>query len=287
MAAAREKTNFQVFTKKLFKRKLAVVGLIICIIVVFVAIFGPLISPYPPSKTIVSDRFMGPSATHLFGTDDLGRDVLSRMIEGARITLEVALGSVFIALLLGTLLGLISGFFGGIIDSIFSGLMDSIWAFPAIVLALAINVALGPSLGNILIAIGVVYTPSFYRLVRSRVLSISEMEYVMGARAIGLNNGKIIYRYILPNLAPTLIVQTTLNCAKAVIAETSLSFLGLGVPLPAASWGTMLKNGYAIMERAPWMSIFPGICIMLFVLGLNFLGDGLRDALDVRIREYK
>ena len=158
------------------------------------------------------------------------------------------------------------------------------WAFPAIILALAINTALGASLRNIFLAIGIVYTPNFCRLTRSRAIAIREKEYVTSARSIGLNDFKIITRYVLPNLSSTLIVQATLSCAKAVIAESSLSFLGLGVPLPMASLGTILKNGYGMMDRAPWLSIFPGLCIMILVMCLNFVGDGLRDALDVRIR---
>lgn len=276
--------NYQRFVKKLFKRKLAVVGLVICVVVFLITVFGPFICPYSPSETIVKDRYQPPSGTHYFGTDDLGRDVFSRVIDGARITVVVAIGSICIALVCGTILGLICGYYGGIIDNVISGLMDSLWAFPAIILALAINVALGPSLKNIFIAIGIVYIPNFCRLVRGQVLSIREMEYVMGARAIGLNDIKIIFRHILPNVYSVLIVQSTLSCAKAVIAESSLSFLGLGVPLPMASWGSMLKSGYPLLDRAPWMSIFPGLSIMLLVLGLNFLGDGLRDALDVRIR---
>lgn len=279
-----EKTHFQLFLKKLMKNKLAVFGLIVCLTVLFITAFGPLISPYSSTETIVKDRYQGPSAAHFFGTDDLGRDVFSRVIAGTRITVVVAILSVLIALICGTVLGLVAGYFGGIVDTVISGLMDAIWSFPAIILALAISAALGASLMNIFIAIGVVYTPNFCRLMRSRVLSIREMEYVMSAKATGLNDIEIIFRYVLPNAFSTLIVQTTLSCAKAIIAEASLSFIGLGVPLPMASWGSMLKSGYSLLERAPWLSIFPGLAIMLLVLGLNFLGDGLRDALDVRIR---
>ncbi|MHC1758988.1 MAG: ABC transporter permease [Negativicutes bacterium] len=277
-------TNFQRTLKKLFKRKLAVVGLAICLCILFITIFATWLSPYSASDTVVRDRFQGISVQHIFGCDELGRDVFSRILNGAQITFAVAVGSVGIALVCGTFLGLFSGFFGGFLDAIISGFMDALWAFPAIILALAINAALGASLENIYIAIGVVYIPDFCRIVRSRVLSIREMEYIMGAQAIGLSDSQIIFRYVIPNLSSTLIVQTTLCCAKAVIAEASLSFLGLGVPLPMASWGSMLKSGYPLLDRAPWLSIFPGLFIMLFVLGLNFLGDGLRDALDVRIR---
>ena len=277
------KTPFQKTMKRFFSRKLAILGLIICGVILFLAIFGNLICPYTAAETNVADRFQGPSSNHILGTDDLGRDVFARIIEGSTITLKTSLGAVCIALIIGTTLGLISGYFGGILDRIISGFMDALWAFPALILAMAINVALGASLRNILIAIGIVTIPNFFRIARSRTLSVREMEYISGAKAIGLNNFKIMYRYILPNMSSTLIVQFTLSCASAVLSEASLSFLGLGVPLPSASWGTMLKSGFSMMQRAPWLTIFPGLFIMLLVLGLNFIGDGLRDAMDVHI----
>ena len=280
----RERTNSEKILRRFFSRKVSVAGLIIFGLILLLAIFGDLICPYQPAKAIVKDRFQGPGAQHWFGTDDMGRDTFARIIDGARITLLIAGGSVAISMVFGTLLGLIAGYRKGALDTILSGLMDSLWAFPAIVLAMAISAALGGSTGNIIVAIGVVNIPDFYRIVRSRVLSIREMEYVTGARAIGLRDGKIIFRYVLPNLLSTLIVQATLTAAKAVLAEAGLSFLGLGVPLPRASWGTMLKSGYGLMQRTLWLSIFPGAFIMLLVMSLNFLGDGLRDALDIRIR---
>lgn len=270
--------------KKFTKSRVGMIGLFLCLMMLFIAAFAPWISPYDANEAVLRERFKAPSEAHLLGTDDLGRDVLSRLFAGARITVVVGICAVLIALVLGTLLGLISGYYGGKADLIISGLMDALWAFPAIILALAITAALGSSLMNIFIAIGIVYTPAFCRLTRSRVLTIREMEYVMGAKAIGRSNLSIIAKYVLPNLYSTLIVQMTLSSAQAIIAEASLSFLGLGIQLPAASLGSMLKTGYTYLMRAPWMSIYPGIAIMLLVLGLNFLGDGLRDALDVRIR---
>lgn len=272
------------FFHKFRKSKLAMVGTFICIVVVFVALTGAWISPYEPSATSVRERFSAPSLAHPLGTDELGRDMLSRIIAGTQITVIVGVCAVLIALVLGTIFGLIAGYYGGMLDTIISGFMDAVWSFPAIILALAITTVLGASVRNIFIAIGIVYTPNFCRLVRSRALSIREAEYVQSAKAIGLNDFEIITRYVLPNMVSTLIVQVTLSCAKAIIAESSLSFLGLGVQPPAASWGSMLKSGYPYLDRAPWLSIFPGLAIMLLVLGLNFLGDGLRDALDVRIR---
>lgn len=280
----KERTNGQKILHRFFSRKIAVAGVIIFGIIFLMAVFGDMTCGYDPAGIDGKARFLGPTAEHIMGTDDMGRDTFARIIDGAKLTLSITGGAVLIALVLGTSFGLIAGYRKGKLDTVLSGIMDSLWAFPAIVLAMAINTALGASITNIIIAIGVVYTPDFYRIVRSRVISIREMEYITGAKAIGLNDVKIILRYVLPNLLSTLIVQITLTAAKAVLAEASLSFLGLGVPLPRASWGTMLKSGYGFMERNIWLSIFPGLFIMLLIMSLNFLGDGLRDALDVRIR---
>jgi len=280
----REKSNAQKTLRRFFSRKIAVAGMIIFCSIVLLAIFGDIICPHDPAKINPRARFAAPSAEHIMGADDLGRDTFARIIDGARLTLIIAGGSVAISLLIGTALGLIAGYKQGWVDTMLSGLMDSLWAFPAIVLAMAISAALGSSIQNIIIAIGVVNIPDFFRIVRSRVITIREMEYVTGARAIGLRDGKIIWRYILPNLLSTLIVQATLTASKAVLAEAGLSFMGLGVPLPRAPWGAMLKTGYGLMRRTLWLSIFPGAFIMLLVMSLNFVGDGLRDALDIRIR---
>lgn len=271
------------FITKFFKSKVAIIGLFLCMFMFFIAIFGELIIPYDSSTANVKERFMAPSSKHFLGTDELGRDILFRIFSGTKMTVTVGICAVLISMLIGTALGLISGYLRGKLDVIISGFMDAIWAFPAIILALAITSVLGASLRNIFIAIGIVYTPAFCRLVRSRVLSIREMEYVMGAKAAGLNDFEIITKYILPNLFSTLIVQVTLSSAQAIIAEASLSFLGLGVQPPATSLGSMLKSGYPYLARAPWMSIYPGFAIMMLVLGLNFLGDGLRDSLDVKL----
>ena len=280
----KEKTNSQKILSRFFSRKIAVVGLVLLLMIVFLALFGDMICEFEPAKINAKDRFSDPNATHWFGTDDMGRDTFARIIDGSKITLIVSLGAVAIALVFGTTLGLIAGYRKGKVDSILSGIMDSLWAFPAIILAMAINTALGGSIFNIVVAIGIVNIPDFFRIVRSRVISIREMEYIVGAKAIGLSDAKIIWRYVLPNLVSTLIVQVTLTAAKAVLAEASLSFLGLGVPLPRASWGTLLKTGYNLMDRTIWLSIFPGCFIMMLILSLNLLGDGLRDALDIRIR---
>ena len=280
----REKSNSQKILSRFFSRKIAVVGMVMLMLIVILAVFGDYMTEFEPAKINAKDRFSGPTSTHWFGTDDMGRDTFARIVDGAKLTLVITAGAVLIALVVGTTLGLVAGYRRGKLDTILSGLMDSLWAFPAVILAMAINTALGGSIFNIVVAIGIVNVPDFFRIVRSRVISIREMEYIAGAKAIGLSDGKIILRYVLPNLLSTLIVQVTLTAAKAVLAEASLSFLGLGVPLPRASWGTLLKTGYNLMDRTIWLSIFPGFFIMMLVLSLNLLGDGLRDALDIRIR---
>lgn len=270
--------------RKLTRNKLAVFGIVILLLLIFSALFYPLIAPYPYDLTDFMASYQPPSTTHLLGTDELGRDLLSRILYGSQITIGVGVGAVFIAMVVGVTLGLVSGYFRGRVDAVITSILDAIWAFPTLILALAITAILGPGLRNVLIAIGIVYTPGFARVVRSMVLSVRETEYVQGAKSIGLSNLKIIWRYVIPNISSVIIVQASLNAAQAIIAEASLSFLGLGVQAPAASWGSLLKTGYQYIHIAPWLSIFPGICIMLTVLALNFLGDGLRDALDVKIK---
>lgn len=282
--AIKEKTNTQKILHRFFSRKVAVGGTVILCLIILLAIFGSMLWKIDPAAISAREKFQGPSAAHLFGTDDMGRDTFARIIDGAKITMIITSGAVAIALVGGTTLGLIAGYKKGRLDTVISGVMDALWAFPSVILAMTINAVLGQSMWNIMVAIGIVNIPDFYRIVRSRVITIREMEYVTGARAIGLNDTKIIWRYVLPNLVSTLIVQMTITAAKATLAEAALSYLGLGVPLPRASWGTMLKSGYAFMERNIWLSIFPGCFIMLLVLSLNLVGDGLRDALDIRIR---
>lgn len=283
MEAFKETWYYIVF-KRLIKGKLALLGLIIFLAVIVVSLLAPWISPYDPNATNTSELIKPPSAAHWMGTDELGRDVLSRIISGTRISLVVGVIAVLIALASGSLLGLIAGYWRGYIDNVIMSVMDAIWAFPTLILALAITAALGPSLTNVTIAIGLVFTPGFARLVRGMVLTVREREYIQSARSIGLNDREIITRYIWPNITPTIIVQASLNAAQAIIAEASLSFLGLGIQPPAASWGSMLKAGYPYLEMASWLSIFPGLAILITVLGLNFLGDGLRDAMDIKIR---
>lgn len=279
----KSRSNMEKVLHRFFSRKIAVLGTVLVILIIVFAVFGSSAARYTYDDANTADRYQKPGSDHWFGTDDLGRDIFARVVDGAGITLEVAFGSSLVALVFGTVLGLISGYFGGLFDEVLSGFMNSLWALPTIVLAMAINVALDASLFNILLSVGIVNIPGFYRIVRSRVISIKNMDYIMATKAVGQNTLVIIFSHVLPNLLSTLIVEATLCCSKAVIAEASLSFLGLGVQLPHASWGTMLKAGYPLLNRAPWICIIPGLFIVVLVLGLNLMGDGLRDAFDVRI----
>lgn len=273
------------FFKKLIRRKLTLIGLIICAIYILLVIFAPLIMPYDPNHIDVSLRLNSPNSAHWMGTDELGRDILSRLMAGTKISMIVVISTVIIGMVLGTTLGVISGYYRGKTDLIISNILDAMWSFPTLVLALAITAVLGAGLVNIIIAISIVYSPSYGRLVRSTVLLIRESDYVEGAIAVGLNNFEIITRYVLPNTYSCIIVQASLNAAHAVIAEASLSFLGVGVQPPQASWGVLLKTGFNYLHNAPWYSIFAGIAIFLMALGLNFIGDGFRDALDVKLKD--
>lgn len=271
--------------RKLTRRKLSLIGLIVVIINIFLAIFGDMLAPYEQTLISTAEVLNPPSAAHWFGTDELGRDLFSRILGGAKYSILVGIVAVSIALVLGTNLGLVSGFWQGRVDTVITCILDAMWSFPTMILALAIAAILGSGITNIMIAIGIVYTPSFARLVRSRVKSIRESEYVEAAIAVGMSKTRIIFKYVLPNTTSLIIVQASLNAAQAIIAEASLSFLGVGIQPPDASWGYILKMGFRYADSAPWLSIAPGVMILLLVLGLNFLGDGLRDTLDVRLLE--
>lgn len=271
---------------RLLKNKAAVVGLLLVIALIITAVFAPLIAPYDPiSDGSLQNRLKAPSAEHLMGTDKLGRDIFSRIIYGARISIEVGVISVGLALIVGTFMGLVAGYYGGIIDSIFMRIVDIIMAFPSILLAIAITSVLGPSLNNAMIAIGIVMVPNFARVVRSTVLSLKEMEFVEAARAVGATDFTILLRHILPNSMAPLIVQGTMSIGTAILDAAGLSFLGLGAQPPTPEWGAMLVDARELLVKAPWVTIFPGLAIMLNVLGFNLLGDGLRDALDPRLKQ--
>jgi peptide/nickel transport system permease protein len=270
--------------RRLARNRLAIVGAAILTVIVVMAAFAPVLAPDDPLRMNPQSLLKGPSAEHLLGTDEFGRDILSRIIWGARTSLEVGAISVGMAVTLGSTLGLVAGFYGGLADGLISRVLDVVFAFPSVLLALGIVGLLGPSLPNVMIAIGVVYTPVFARLARGSVLSAKERDYVEAARAFGASDARIVLRHILPNVAAPLIVQTSLSLSLAILAEASLSFLGLGTQPPEPSWGTMVNTGQRLIEFSPWLAVFPGAAIMLAVLAFNLLGDGLRDALDPRLR---
>lgn len=269
---------------QLKKNKLAVFGAFIIIFFVLVAIIAPFIAPYGYDELHAGERLTGPSAQNWFGTDDLGRDIFTRIVYGARISLFVGFFSVTGALVMGTLLGVIAGFFGRWIDLLISRIFDVLLAFPSILLAIAIVAILGPSLQNALLAIAIINIPIFGRLVRSRVLSIREEEYILAAKALGMKNSRILFHHILPNSVAPIIVQATLSFGSAILEAAALGFLGLGAQPPTPEWGKMLSDARQYIQTAPWTVLFPGLSIMLVVLGFNLLGDGLRDALDPKMK---
>jgi peptide/nickel transport system permease protein len=270
--------------RRLFRRKGAVVGLAVIACFMLVAVFAPLVAPYDPIAASWSLVRKPPSAAHWFGTDDLGRDVLARVIYGARASLLAGAISVGIALTIGVPLGLIAGYRGGLIDALIGRITDAMLACPFLILAIALAAFLGPSLGNAMIAIGISATPIFVRLTRGQVMSVKVEDYVEAARAMGNPRWRIALFHILPNIMPALLVQATLSIAAAIIAEAALSFLGLGQQPPGPSWGSMLNAAQRFLTNAPWMAIWPGLAIFLVVLSLNLVGDGLRDALDPKAR---
>ena len=276
---------------QLWRNKTAVTGLIIVAGFVLAAIFAPALSPHDPVETSLYDQLKPPAwadggaKKNILGTDDLGRDILSRLIYGARVSLIVAVVSVGLAFVLGTLLGSVSGYYKGKLDNVIMRIMDIILAFPYLLLAIVVVAYLGPSLQNAMMAIGITYVPRFARIVRGSVLEECEKDYVMAARAVGAKDWRIIFIAILPNCLGPLIVQTTLSFASAILDAAALSFLGLGAQPPTPEWGAMIARSRALILRASWVMTFPGIAILLAVLGFNLLGDGLRDALDPRLRD--
>ncbi|MFP3392100.1 ABC transporter permease [Brevibacillus sp. SIMBA_040] len=270
--------------RTLRKNKLAMVGLAIIIFFVVIAVLAPVIAPYPYDQGELVMKNNPPSEEHWFGTDYNGRDVLSRVVYGARISLWVGTFSVIGSVVAGTILGLLAGYYGRWIDMIISRVFDIMLAFPSILLAIAIVAILGPSLQNALLAIAIINIPTFGRLVRSRVLSLKEEEFVMAARAIGMKDSRILMQHILPNSLAPIIVTGTMGIATAIIEAAALGFLGLGAQAPEPEWGKMLSDSRQYIQKAPWTVIFPGLSIMLTVLGFNLIGDGLRDALDPRMK---
>jgi peptide/nickel transport system permease protein len=268
--------------RRLLARRAAAFGLAIIATFVLVALAAPLIAPQDPLATSWSAVRKAPSAAHWFGTDEIGRDVLSRVIYGARASLLAGVVSVLISLSIGVPVGLLAGYAGGKTDLLISRLTDALLACPFLILAIALAAFLGPSLTNAMIAIGISATPVFIRLTRGQALSVKAEDYILAARAVGNRPWRVAVRHVLPNVAPALIVQATLAIAAAIIAEASLSFLGLGQQPPAPSWGSMLNTAKNYVDNAPWMAIWPGLSIFMLVLSFNLPGDGLRDALDPR-----
>ncbi|MGJ3237271.1 MAG: ABC transporter permease [Anaerolineae bacterium] len=260
------------------------IGAVILIVIILLATFAPFITPYDP---IIIDPLTGlkpPSAEHIFGTDNFGRDVFARVLYGGRLSVQVGLISILISSTIGTLLGIISGYVGSWVDAVIMRLMDVLLAFPGILLALAIVAILGKSLPNVMIAVGISTIPTFTRIVRGSTLSLKQMDYIEAARALGCSHGRIMLRHILPNVITPIIVVATNGIAGAIIAGAALSFLGLGAQAPTPEWGIMLAEGRASLRSAHWVTTFPGVAIMITVLSINLLGDGLRDVLDPRLR---
>ncbi len=271
--------------RRLLKNKAAVCGMCIIVLLVVVAIFAPVIAPYEPNKIDMTARLSGPTANHLLGTDNFGRDVFSRIVYGARISLYVGFVAVGIGALFGGALGAIGSFYGGRLDNIIMRCMDILLAIPSVILAIAIVGAMGASLFNLMVAVGISYMPRYARVVRASVLSVRRQEFVDAARVTGASDLRIIVENILPNCMAPLIVQCTLGVAQAILAAATLSFLGLGIQPPDAEWGSMLSDGRQFLRNAPYLTIFPGLAIATVVVALNLFGDGLRDSLDPKLRQ--
>ena len=283
----KKRSQWREVWRMLKKNKMALLGLGILVILVLLALFADVIADYDTVviKQNLANRLKGPSAEHWLGTDEFGRDIFASLIHGARVSLKVGIIAVGISIVLGGILGALAGFYGGKIDNIIMRVMDVFLAVPSILLAIAIVSALGPSILNLMVAISISSVPSYARIVRASVLSIRDQEFVEAARAIGANNARIIFRHIIPNSLAPVIVQGTLGVASAILSTAGLSFIGLGIQPPAPEWGSMLSGGRQYLRYAWWVTTFPGVAIMITILSLNLLGDGLRDALDPRLKQ--
>lgn len=284
LAAQRSREGWRGALARYRQARLSGVGSAIVLLALLAAITAPWISPYDPLQQNLDRSLEGPSRDHLLGTDDLGRDIAARVIYGARVSLAAGVVAVAIALLAGILLGLIAGYRGGQMDNWIMRLIDSVLSFPSLILALALAAVLGAGLRDVLIALGIVYTPTFARLARGQVLSLRHRDFVEAARLLGLRDGRILARHILPNILAPLIIQASLSVAFAILAEASLSFLGLGIQPPEPSWGSMVNAGRGYLQQDPWIVFGPGGAIFITVMGFNFVGDAVRDALDPRLK---
>ncbi len=270
-----------------FKSTNAIIGGAIIVLFFLIALLAPLLAPQPPNALSLKDALTPPCREYTLGTDEFGRSILSRIMFGARVSLNIALIASAVALGIGVPLGALAGYYGGWFDSIVQGLVDLTWAFPTILAALAIMFILGTGLHSVMIAVGVVYWAGYARITRGQFLVLREEEYVQAAQAVGASNLRIVWRHLLPNSLAPLLVQLSLGMGQVILIEASLSFLGLGAQPPTPSWGAMLSNGRAYLLAAPWLTLFPGLAIMLVVLGFNLMGDGIRDALDPRLSHIK
>lgn len=273
--------------RRLKRNKMAVLGLIILIVLFLLAIFADVIADYDTVviKQNLAHRLQGPSAAHWLGTDEFGRDIFARLVHGTRVSLKVGIVAVGISIVIGGILGAVAGYYGGKLDNTIMRIMDIFLAVPSILLAIAIVSALGPSILNLMLAISISSVPSYARIVRASVLSIRDQEFIEAAKAIGASNTRIIFRHIIPNSLAPVIVQATLGVASAILSTAGLSFIGLGIQPPAPEWGSMLSGGRQYLRYAWWVTTFPGVAIMITILSLNLLGDGLRDALDPRLKQ--
>lgn len=276
--------GFKPIAKALWRHKLSRVGIVIIVLLVSMAIFAPLIAPYDPNKQDLYAVLKGPSKANLLGTDNVGRDLLSRVIFGTRISLGVGIAATFFSAILGVFIGLIAGYYGGVADMVIMRITDIFMCIPWLVFVLVLAAALGPGIDNIVIAIVALGWTGFARIIRGQVLMVRELPYVDAARAAGASGWRIMFRYLLPNSLAPIIVAATMTIGGVIIVESAAAFLGLGVQPPTASWGKALRTGYSYLERVPLFSIAPGLMITLSVLAFNFVGDGLRDALDPRLR---
>ncbi|WP_028783690.1 nickel transporter permease [Thalassobacillus devorans] len=287
-SALKQKKNSSLWLDSLsrvVKSKTSLIGLIIISLLIIIAAFAPQIATHSPTDQSIINRYQAPSAEHWLGTDELGRDIFSRLVHGSRITIQIGVITVGISMIVGVFLGAVAGYFGRWVDQIIMRLIDIMMAFPSILLAIALVAVLGKSLTNAMIAVGIVGVPHFARIVRSTVLSVKETEYIEASRVIGAKNGRILFSHVLPNCLAPIIVQATLTIGTAILDAAGLSFLGLGAQPPLPEWGAMLSDGRSALQTAPWVVMFPGFAILLVVLGFNLLGDGLRDALDPRLKQ--
>ena len=271
--------------RALLRHRSGMVGLVIILLMSLVALFSPILAPFDPLEIHAEDRFHVPEAPYYLGADEFGRDILSRILLGSRLAFSVGLVSVGISTAVGVTIGLVVGYKGGKLDSVIMRIFDALLAFPVILLAIVILAVLGPGSNNAILAIAIVTTPAFARLTRANVMVEKHKEYIEVSKALGANTSRIIFRHIFPNVASTIVVQITITMASAILLESALSFLGLGTPLPAPSWGSMLSIGRGFLHVAPWYSIFPGLAVMILIMGFYLLGDGLRDAMDPRHRK--